>query len=95
MVGAELIRARRSATGGSHSSVSFEETATRSDEMNSTIEQWIDDLVAGADDALDGGVGQRLLDAAPLVHLEAGVPLDDRLRLRRRPGSPGQRRLRS
>ena len=35
----------------SDSSVSFEETDTRSDEMNSTIEQWIDELVAGVDDA--------------------------------------------
>ena len=33
------------------SSVSFDQTDTRSDEMNSTIEQWIDDLVAGVDDA--------------------------------------------
>ncbi len=35
----------------SDSSVSFEQTDTRPDEMNSTIEQWIDDLVAGVDDA--------------------------------------------
>ena len=35
----------------SDSSVSFEETDTRSDEMNSTIEQWIDELVAGVNDA--------------------------------------------
>jgi len=35
----------------SDSSVSFEETDTRSDEMNSTIEQWIDDLVADVDEA--------------------------------------------
>jgi len=35
----------------SDSSVSFDQTDTRSDEMNSTIEQWIDDLVAGVDDA--------------------------------------------
>lgn len=31
----------------SDSSVSFEETDTRSDEMHSTIEGWVDDLVAG------------------------------------------------
>jgi len=30
---------------------SFDETDTRSDEMNSTIEQWINDSVAGADEA--------------------------------------------
>jgi len=35
----------------SDSSVSFDETDTRSDEMNSTIEQWINDLVAGVDEA--------------------------------------------
>jgi hypothetical protein len=35
----------------SDSSVSFEETGTRFDEMNSTIKQWIDELVAGVDDA--------------------------------------------
>jgi len=29
----------------SDSSVSFEETDTRHDEMHSTIEEWIDDLV--------------------------------------------------
>jgi hypothetical protein len=31
----------------SDSSVSFDQADTRSDEMNSTIEQWIDELVAG------------------------------------------------
>jgi len=36
----------------SDSSVSFDRpTDTRSDEMNSTIEQWINDLVAGVDEA--------------------------------------------
>ena len=34
----------------SNSSVSFAETDTRSDEMHNTIEQWIDDLVAGVFD---------------------------------------------
>jgi hypothetical protein len=33
----------------SDASVSFEEADTRSDEMHSTIEQWIDELVAGVD----------------------------------------------
>jgi len=44
------------------SSVSFEETDTRSDEMNSTIEQWIDDLVAGVDDAQASEEFQEWLD---------------------------------
>ena len=35
----------------SDSSVSFEETDTRSGEISSTIEQWIDEFVAGVDDA--------------------------------------------
>jgi len=34
----------------SDASVSFEETDTRSDEMHSTIEQWINDLVVSVDD---------------------------------------------
>ncbi len=35
----------------SDSSVSFEETDPRRDQMHSTIEQWVDDLVASVDDA--------------------------------------------
>jgi len=35
----------------SDTSVSFEETDTRNDEMHSTIEAWIDDLVADVDEA--------------------------------------------
>ena len=55
----------------SETSVSFEESDTRHDEMHSTIEHWIDDLVDHVDDAQEskefqewlcvllGGVGKR------------------------------------
>jgi len=46
----------------SDSSVSFDQTDTRSDEMNSTIERWIDDLVAGVDDAQASAEFQEWLD---------------------------------
>ena len=52
----------------SESSVSFEETDTRSDEMNSTIEQWIDDLVAGVDDAQASAEFQEWLDVQSRFH---------------------------
>lgn len=46
----------------SDSSVSFEETDTRHDEMHSTIEQWIDDLVADVGDAQASEEFQEWLD---------------------------------
>ncbi len=52
----------------SDSSVSFEETDTRSDEMNSTIEQWIDDLVAGVDVAQASAEFQEWLDIQSRFH---------------------------
>ena len=52
----------------SNSSVSFEETDTRDDEMNSTIEQWIDELVAGVDDAQASEEFQEWLDVQSRFH---------------------------
>ncbi|MFC7198254.1 ArdC-like ssDNA-binding domain-containing protein [Halospeciosus flavus] len=52
----------------SDSSVSFDQTDTRSDEMNSTIEQWIDDLVAGVDDAQASEELQEWLDVQSRFH---------------------------
>jgi hypothetical protein len=52
----------------SNSSVSFEETDTRDDEMNSTIEQWIDDLVAGVVDAQASEEFQEWLDVQSRFH---------------------------
>lgn len=52
----------------SDSSVSFNQTDTRSDEMNSTIEQWIDDLVAGVDDAQASAEFQEWLDVQSRFH---------------------------
>jgi hypothetical protein len=52
----------------SDSSVSFDETDTRSDEMNSTIKQWIDDLVAGVDDAQASEEFQEWLDVQSRFH---------------------------
>ncbi|WP_248898267.1 ImmA/IrrE family metallo-endopeptidase [Haloplanus halobius] len=52
----------------SNASVSFEETDTRSDEMNSTIEQWIDELVAGVDDAQASEEFQEWLDVQSRFH---------------------------
>ncbi|MCG1004966.1 MULTISPECIES: ArdC-like ssDNA-binding domain-containing protein [Halobacterium] len=52
----------------SDSSVSFEETDTRSDEMHSTIEQWIDELVAGVDDARASEEFQEWLDVQSRFH---------------------------
>jgi uncharacterized protein YciW len=50
------------------SSVSFDQTDTRSDEMNSTIEQWIDDFVAGVDDAQASAEFQDWLDVQSRFH---------------------------
>jgi len=52
----------------SDSSVSFDQTDTRSDEMNSTIEQWIDDLVAGVDEAQSSAEFQKWLDVQSRFH---------------------------
>jgi len=52
----------------SDSSVSFDETDTRSDEMNSTIEQWINDLVAGVDEAQSSTEFQEWLDVQSRFH---------------------------
>jgi len=52
----------------SDSSVSFEETDTRSDEMNSTIEQWIDEFVAGVDDAQASAEFREWLDVQSRFH---------------------------
>ncbi|RLM63636.1 ArdC-like ssDNA-binding domain-containing protein [Halorubrum sp. Atlit-26R] len=52
----------------SDSSVSFDQTDTRSDEMNSTIEQWIDDLVVGVDDAQASAEFQEWLDIQSRFH---------------------------
>ncbi|SDY85606.1 hypothetical protein SAMN05216564_11214 [Halopenitus persicus] len=52
----------------SDSSVSFSQTDTRSDEMHSTIEQWIDELVAGVDDAQASEEFQEWLDVQSRFH---------------------------
>ena len=52
----------------SDASVSFEETDTRSDGMNSTIEQWINDFVAGVDDAQASEEFQEWLDVQSWFH---------------------------
>ncbi|WP_225336218.1 ArdC-like ssDNA-binding domain-containing protein [Halomicrobium urmianum] len=52
----------------SDSSVSFEQTDTRSEEMHSTIEQWIDELVAGVDDAQASDEFQEWLDVQSRFH---------------------------
>ena len=52
----------------SNSSVSFEETDTRDDEMNSTMRQWIDELVAGVDDAQASAEFQEWLDVQSRFH---------------------------
>ncbi|WP_226023966.1 ArdC-like ssDNA-binding domain-containing protein [Halomicrobium salinisoli] len=50
------------------SSVSFDQTDTRSEEMHSTIEQWIDELVAGVDDAQASDEFQQWLDVQSRFH---------------------------
>jgi hypothetical protein len=52
----------------SDSSVSFEETDTRHDEMHSTIEAWIDDLVEHVDDAQASEEFQEWLDVQSRFH---------------------------
>jgi hypothetical protein len=52
----------------SNSSVSFEETDTRHDEMHSTIEAWIDDLVDHVDDARASEEFQEWLDVESHFH---------------------------
>ena len=52
----------------SDSSVSFDKTDTRSDEMDSTIEQWIDDLVDGVDTAQASDDFQAWLDVQSHFH---------------------------
>jgi len=49
-------------------SVSFDETDTRHDEMHSTIEQWIDDLVADVGDAQASAEFQEWLDVQSRFH---------------------------
>jgi len=49
-------------------SASFEETDTRHDEMHSTIEQWIDELVADVNDAQDSSEFQEWLDVQSRFH---------------------------
>lgn len=52
----------------SDSSVSFEETDTRHDEMHSTIEEWIDNLVDHVDDAQASEEFQEWLDVQSRFH---------------------------
>jgi hypothetical protein len=52
----------------SDSSVSFEETDTRHDEMHSTIEAWIDDLVDHVDDAQASEEFQEWLEVQSRFH---------------------------
>ncbi|WP_096396475.1 ArdC-like ssDNA-binding domain-containing protein [Halorubrum trapanicum] len=52
----------------SNPSVSFEETDTRDDEMHSTIEQWIDELVADVDEAKASQQFQEWLDVQSRFH---------------------------
>ncbi|MDF9748188.1 ArdC-like ssDNA-binding domain-containing protein [Natrinema salsiterrestre] len=52
----------------SHSSVSFDETDTRHDEMHSTIEAWIDELVDDVDEAQASEEFQEWLDIQSRFH---------------------------
>ncbi|WP_049980194.1 ImmA/IrrE family metallo-endopeptidase [Halolamina rubra] len=52
----------------SDTSVSFDETDTRSDEMHRTIEQWVDDLVLDVDDAQASDEFQEWLDVQSRFH---------------------------
>jgi hypothetical protein len=56
------------------SSVSFDQTDTRSDEMHSTIEQWIDDLV-------DADVVTPVPEHRVLVHEPSGTTFDSTTQL--------------
>ena len=52
----------------SNASVSFDESDTRSKEMHSTIETWIDDLVDAVDDAQGSEAFQEWLDVQSRFH---------------------------
>ena len=52
----------------SESEVSFEETDTRHDEMHSTIEDWIDELIADVDEAKASQQFQEWLDVQSRFH---------------------------
>ncbi|MCY4732107.1 DUF955 domain-containing protein [Natronomonas gomsonensis] len=52
----------------SDASVSFTESDTRSEEMHSTIEQWVEDLVAAVNDAQASEAFQAWLDAQIQFH---------------------------
>jgi hypothetical protein len=52
----------------SDASVSFTESDTRSEEMHSTIETWVEDLVAAVDDAQASEAFQAWLDAQSQFH---------------------------
>jgi len=52
----------------SESGISFEETDTRHDEMHSTIEDWIDELVADVDEAKASQQFQEWLDVQSRFH---------------------------
>jgi hypothetical protein len=52
----------------SNSSVSFDETDVRRDEMHSTIEDWIDELVDNVDDAKTSEEFQKWLDVQSRFH---------------------------
>ncbi|WP_282352277.1 ArdC-like ssDNA-binding domain-containing protein [Haloferax volcanii] len=51
-----------------YSAVSFDDSDTRRDEMHSTIEQWIDDLVESVDDAQASAEFQAWLDVQRQFH---------------------------
>ena len=55
-------------TTNSDASVSFDQTDTRSDEMHSTIEQWVDDLVEHVEDAQASEQFQDWLDVQSRFH---------------------------
>ena len=52
----------------SDSSVSFDEADARNDEMHSTIEAWIDELVSDVDDAKASKKFQDWLDVQSRFH---------------------------
>ncbi|WP_435196390.1 DUF955 domain-containing protein [Natronomonas sp. EA1] len=49
-------------------SVSFDESETRHDEMHSTIQEWLDDLAAGVDDARTSEQFEEWLDVQSRFH---------------------------
>jgi len=64
---AELVVVKIMATQ-SETSISFEESDTRHDEMHSTIEHWIDELVDHVDDAQESNEFQEWLDVQSRFH---------------------------